>query len=183
MEKIELYPGMDLDKAIEILLEAKKAGVSVYCEFNGHKLYSNNVTIDSAYLEVTGETKAEFERKLQQQREEYKREEEIAKKAALEKVPEWIKQGEQYIYPQKQKEWEKCVKARVKDLYNGYEIDCALKVMEALSNGTSYEEVNNMIYEQNHSGTSYGILMNIVLNFYKNAPCSRLSVCYFDRST
>ena len=60
MEKIELYPGMDLDKAIEILLEAKKAGVSVYCEFNGHKLYSNNVTIDSAYLEVTGETKAEF---------------------------------------------------------------------------------------------------------------------------
>lgn len=47
----------DIENAVKRLLEYKERGESVYVNFNGHKLYSCDVTIDSAYLEVVGMTK------------------------------------------------------------------------------------------------------------------------------
>lgn len=51
----------DLDHAILFLEKCRKNGQNVYLDFNGHKLYSCDVTFDSAYLEVIGLTKAEDE--------------------------------------------------------------------------------------------------------------------------
>ena len=51
----------NLDKAVEYLLECRKLGKNVYIDFNGHKLYSADVTIDSAYLAVVGMTKKQDE--------------------------------------------------------------------------------------------------------------------------
>ena len=48
-----------IDKAVEYLQECKSKGENVYVNFNGHKLYSCDVTLDSAYLEVVGVTKEE----------------------------------------------------------------------------------------------------------------------------
>ena len=49
-----------LDSVVKQLLEAKSRGEHVYCRFNKHILHSDTVTMDSAYLEVTGKTYAEF---------------------------------------------------------------------------------------------------------------------------
>ena len=170
MKKIEVYAGANLDEAVEMLLRMKEQGESVYCNFNGHKLYSDNVTIDSAYLEVCGKTKAEWDKEMKERLENYKKEEEHAKKVAIEKIPSWIEQGKKYIYPQKLNEWKRCVKARANDLYHGYELDSALEVMEALSNGMSFEEANQIIENQGHSGMSHSIVMGILINFCKNGP-------------
>lgn len=48
-----------LDEAVKYLEECREKGKNVYLNFNGHKLYSANVTIDSAYMQVMGITKAE----------------------------------------------------------------------------------------------------------------------------
>ena len=56
--KVVLFLG-GLDEAIEYLQECKKKGQNVYVDFNGHRLYSADVTIDGAYMEVVGMTKAE----------------------------------------------------------------------------------------------------------------------------
>lgn len=170
MKKIEVYAGANLDETVEMLLRMKEQGESVYCNFNGHKLYSDNVTIDSAYLEVCGKTKAEWDKQQQEWLENYKKEEERAKKVAIEKIPSWIEQGKKYIYPQKLNEWERCVNARANDLYHGYELDSALEVMEALSKGMSFEEANQIIENQGHSGMSHSIVMRILINFCKNGP-------------
>lgn len=50
---------LSLDEAVEYLQECRKRGLNFYLDFNGHKLYSCDVTIDSAYMEVVGMTKAE----------------------------------------------------------------------------------------------------------------------------
>lgn len=64
MEKLELYAGDSLDTAVKMLLEAKAKSRSVFCDFNGIKLYSDNVTIDSAYTKICGCTKAEWDERL-----------------------------------------------------------------------------------------------------------------------
>lgn len=61
--KIELLPNDNIESAVYTLLAAKAREESVYCEFQGHILHSNNTSMDSAYLEVLGCTKAEFEKK------------------------------------------------------------------------------------------------------------------------
>ena len=73
MKKIELLPGNNLEYAVYTLLAAKARGQHVWCEFNGHKLYSDNVTMDSAYLEVTGRTKKEYDQQLLERREQFKK--------------------------------------------------------------------------------------------------------------
>lgn len=48
-----------LDECIDKLLEYKRNNQSVVTDFNGHKLYSCDITVDSAYKEVLGYTKTE----------------------------------------------------------------------------------------------------------------------------
>lgn len=48
-----------LDNCIETLLEYQKNNESVVTDFNGHKLYSCDITVDSAYKEVLGYSKTE----------------------------------------------------------------------------------------------------------------------------
>lgn len=48
-----------LDNCIDALLEYQKNNESVVTEFNGHKLYSCDITADRAYKEVLGYTKTE----------------------------------------------------------------------------------------------------------------------------
>ena len=62
--EIEIQPDNDLDSTINTLLAARARGEHVYCDFNGHILHSDNISIDSAYIEVTGSTKTEYEKKF-----------------------------------------------------------------------------------------------------------------------
>ena len=64
MEELELYAGDSIDTAVKRLLEAKYEGRHVFCDFNGVKLYSDSVTLDSAYTEICGCTKAEWDERL-----------------------------------------------------------------------------------------------------------------------
>ena len=49
----------DLDETVRYLQECNKRGENKYVEFKGNILYSCDVTIDSAYMQVIGLTKAE----------------------------------------------------------------------------------------------------------------------------
>ena len=51
-----------IDKAVEYLQECKRKGQNVYIEFNGNILYSADVTLDRAYLQITGLTKEESDK-------------------------------------------------------------------------------------------------------------------------
>lgn len=79
MKQIKLASYDTLESAVYTLLAAKARGQHVWCYFNGHKLYSDNVTMDSAYLELTGRTKKEFDQQLLESREQFKKSRQEAK--------------------------------------------------------------------------------------------------------
>ena len=53
------FAGNRLDEVVESLLAAKEKGNLICVEFNGVMLYSDTVTMDGAYKEITGMTKKE----------------------------------------------------------------------------------------------------------------------------
>ena len=59
-EKINFPLGSSIEQAVNELLNYKERGKLVYGKFNGVTLYSDIVTMDSAYREITGKSKAEF---------------------------------------------------------------------------------------------------------------------------
>lgn len=66
MEKLEFINCETLDDAVNRLIQERENGKHVYMEFNGEKLYSDTVTIESAYQQVCGCSKEEYESKQKQ---------------------------------------------------------------------------------------------------------------------
>ena len=167
-QKVNLYG--NLDEVARRLQVFREAGVNVYVDFNGQKLYALLDDLDSCYVKVTGKTKKEFELAEKKWREDYeKRKAEAAAKAEA-AVPSYIEAGKTLVYPQKQKEWEQCVKVRVSDLYHGAELKNAIDAMKVLQENGDFEKAKKVIDGAGHSGASYGMTMNIIISFSKVGP-------------
>lgn len=169
IEKAVEYKGYlgNLDNAVDFLTKAREMGQNIYFNFNGHKLYSANVTLNNAYLEVCGMTHDDFVEKEKKWRERLAREEKERKANAQEKKPYWVEEGKKYIPAGLWKEWERCVNIRAKDLYNGVELDQFLDIVKAIDEGTAKDkkDVEKILDNQGHSGASYGIMVSMLKSF------------------
>ena len=168
--EIELLLGDNLESAVYTLLAAKARGEHVYCNFNGITLHSDTVSMDSAYMEVLGCTKAEYDKHQKELLENYEREEKVAEQRAKENIPSWIEKGKALIFPERYSEWEKCVQVRATDLYHGYELDAALEIMTALENGATMEEAKQIFDKQGRSGMSASVVRSILFSFSSKGP-------------
>ena len=162
--------GSDIDAAIKTLEEYRNAGKSVVIDFNGSKLYSCDFSIDSVYKDVLGMEKDEFDKfveKADKEREERRARKEAEVEA---KIPGWIEKGKDITYPERLEEWERCVKARASDLYNGIDLENAIEIMEKLESGAAIEEAEKIFEDANHSGFSAGMVRSIVFTFSRRGP-------------
>lgn len=164
----DVIAGQSIDDCVNDLIILRKSGVLAKCNFNGIFLYSDSVTLDSAYLDITGKTKNEYNSLIREQREEYKRRE----KEHLEKIPEltieWIEKGKNILSEDKWNEWETIVPFRLSDLYEGKELESCLKIIKKLNDNDSFDEVKDEIESQGHSGMSFGLVCSMVAHFHND---------------
>ena len=160
----------NLEDVGELLKKYREQGENVYVEFNGHKLYALLNDEDSCYRKVLGMSKKDFKKEQARLHKEMEEKRIAEEKKAEEKIPEWIERGKKFIYPQQEEMWKYCVDVRAHDLYHGNDLENALDIMECLDNGGTIEEANKILDDENHSGTSYGITLSIVLSFSKRGP-------------
>ena len=168
--EIKFSKGENLESAVYTLLAAKARGKKVYGKFYGHILHSETVSMDSAYMEVLGCTKAEYDKQIKKWRENYKKEEKLAEQRAIQNIPKWIEKGQTLIYPERYEEWEKCVNTYAANLYHGLELNSALEIMQALENGTTIEEASKMLNNQKHSSMTASLVRNIIFSFSSKGP-------------
>ena len=161
----------DIDTAVQKLIEYQKMGKSVYVNFNGHKLYSCDITLDGAYKEITGMTKAESDKAREEARKKWELERKEKKEQAERKIPEWISDGEKNIFPERAEDWQYYVETSARQgMYYGSDIVATLEIMGMLESGAPFEDVEKKLEEQGHSGHSYSIVTKNVLHFSKNGP-------------
>lgn len=168
--KIEFSRGETLESAVCILLAAKENGERVCGEFNGHMLHSDTVSMDSAYIEILGCTKEEYDKKIEERQKNSDKEEKLAEQRIIQNIPRWIEWGQSLIYPERYDEWKKCVNTRAMDLYHGSELDSALEIMQILETGSTIEEALKTFDDQDHHEISSALVRNIVFSFSSKGP-------------
>jgi len=166
--EITAYAGDSLDKLVLQLENLRRQGkINCFINFNGTKLYSIDVTMDSAYKECLGCTRKTWLKKEKKWAEDYKTKTEKWKKEAEENLPIWIEEGKKYTHPAKWENWEKtCISSANNDYY-GLEVRDALEIMKMIEDGVPFEDIKKIIEKQGHSGMTYSGMMNIILYFQK----------------
>ena len=155
-----------LDNAVTLLLTYKAAGVLAYIDFNDHCLYSDEVTMNSAYLECLGKTKSEFEEVQRKWAEEYHRHKEEHEAAIPQLTEEWVAKGHEVLDSKYWEQWDKIVPIRLGDLYEGMELGNTLEIVEHLNSGGSLEDADRIMRdEQDHSGMSASLVIAMVSEF------------------
>lgn len=163
--KIEFRISSTIGEAVNDLLYYKARNILACGDFNGTTLYSDTVTMDGAYLQIIGKTKAEFDKSQQEWRDNYDKE----KREHEERIPlltaEWQKKGREILTEDKREYWDEIVPIRLNDLYRGMELSCCLKIVKILNDGGTLDEAKDEIERQNHSGMSWGLVCTMVREF------------------
>lgn len=161
-QKIEFNWGGNIESAVRELLNYKEKGILACGEFNGVTLYSDTVTLDGAYKEITGKTKDEHDEYERKWREEYYRKEQEHKEQIPELTKTWTEKGREVLSEDKWSLWNEIVPIRLSDLYRGMELGCCLDIVKILNNGGTLDEAKAEIDNQNHSGMSFGLVCSMV---------------------
>lgn len=163
--EVEFLSGATLDDVVSELLSFKKKGQLVYGVFNGHRLYSDKVTFDSAYKEVTGSTRTEFYKKETAMHEELEAQEKEHTSRIPDLVEVWKKRGREVLSEDKWEYWDKVVPIRLNDLYRGMELGYCLDIVKILNNNGTFKEAREKIESQDHSGMSFNLLCTMLKEF------------------
>ena len=155
-----------IDEAVNELQKYKDE--YVYIHFNGHKLYSDTVTLDSAYKEVTGMTKQEYLDMLQKEKDDYERELREHQENIPNLIEIWKQKGREILDEDRWQKWDEVVPIRLDDLYRGMELGACLDIVKILNNNGTLEEAKKEIEKQNHSGMSFNLVCAMV-----NVFCNR----------
>ena len=163
--EINMYMGNIQTAVDKLKREEKERGCPVKLEFNGHWLYSDTVTLDSAYKEITGKTKAEHDKMLQEIQEERDRKEREFQASLPEKEKHYIEKGHEILSEDKWELWDEIVPVRLRDLYHGMELGNCLDIVEILNSDGSLEDAKKEMKSQGHSGMSWGLVKAMVASF------------------
>lgn len=156
-----------LEQCVYLLYDYKAKGELVKYNFNGHWIYSDAVTMDGAYIEVTGRNKADFDKFQEEQRQKLLADMEKAEQDAKANIPNWIERGHKLLPEDKWETWDKIVPIRASGLYHGMELDNTLEIQEILTSGdkNSFEKAKQCMENQGHSGMSWSLVCSIIKEF------------------
>lgn len=163
-KKIEFNCGCSITEAVLELVEYAAKGKFVCGDFNGNTLYSDTVSMDSAYKTINGLTMYESMEKTKKWKENYE-EQQLEHKNSIPKLEkEWIEKGHSILSEDKWELWDKCVPVRLNDLYQGMELGNCIEIIEILNKG-SFEDAKLAMENQGHSGMSWGLVKAMIRSF------------------
>lgn len=156
--KVETKYINTLDGVVKFLEEQKKENNNVAYKFNGKMLYSEFDTKESCYLKVTDKTVQEYQANSKLDKE------------LFENIEKWEKCGKELVYPEKKSKWNSCVNDRATGFFKGEDIECAIKIMDALEAGKSVEEATQLVNPEDMQEIGWNLVSNVVTNFSKRGP-------------
>jgi hypothetical protein len=170
MKEIEFLPGDSIDTAWKGLLKASaECGDTCFGEFNGKEIRSTD-TLDEAYMKILGMTKSEYEKEMQDWRNDYERREKEHKDNIPNLIPIYREKARGVILEDQYEYWDKIVPIRLDDLYHGMELDATLdlcKIMrdESMSYDERLKKAYDTFMDQGHSGMSAGLVASMLRTF------------------
>jgi hypothetical protein len=162
---LDVCVGSTIDEAVDALLKLHAEGKHYCSDFNGVTLYSDEVTLDSAYKDITGKTRDEFKADREKERQELLESERRHKERIPVLASEWIEKGHGILDEKYYDEWDRIVPIRLNDLYQGMELGACLEIVEELNKGCDIKKAIDIIEGQGHSGMSFSLVRAMVKAF------------------
>ena len=173
MREIEFYPGVDIEEAWYMLQDESRHHKDI-CSglFNGKRLLSTD-SLDEAYVKVLGKTKAEYDKEMQDWKNEHERREKEFKESIPELIPKFRKMARGVILEDRYGLWDKIVPIRLGDLYHGMELNNTIALCKIMRDeSVDYDKRLRMAYDefmnQGHSGMSAHLVASMVREFCPN---------------
>ncbi|WP_026883660.1 hypothetical protein [Clostridium akagii] len=163
-EKIEFTSFCDIKESVKELLSYKDKGILACGSFNGTTLYSDTVTLDSAYKDITGKTKAEFDNAQQEMSDRINKEKQAYKQAIPELSKDWMSKGRKILTEDKWKYWDETIPISLNGLYRGMELGACLDIIKILNDNGTLDEAKEKIESQ---GNSKGLFFRLVCSMVK----------------
>ena len=165
--EIEFTIGSDITSAVMELIKLGIKGEFVCGNFNGSMLYSDTVSLDSAYSEICDKTYFEFLNNIELTKQRLIKEDEDFKASISSLEEKWIKKGKEILDSKYHSEWKRIVPIRLKDMYRGVELKDSLEIISKLNKQCRMEDAKSIIDNQDHSGMSYSLVRLMVKSFCK----------------
>lgn len=150
------------EAVIELIKESIRKKLLLYCLFNNVYLYSDEVSLDSAYKEITGKNYNEFQIARKQEHEKILKYNAEYEKKIPELTKSYIEKGHQIIAPSYWTKYDEIVDASLHGMYKGFDLDCALELIQMLNNKDDISEVGKKMRMQDHSGWSAVVVKHMV---------------------
>ena len=166
-QEINFNIGDDIESAIKVLEFWKSQDILVCGEFNGIMLYSDIDDIESAYEKIVGTSKSDVEKYRKEWLDSIRREELEHEESIPRLTKEWIEKGEKILDSQYLDLWKECVPIRLNDLYRGFELGACLEIVTALNDGCKFDEAKILLVNQDHSGSSFGLVCSMLRAYCK----------------
>ena len=170
MKEVIFYPGDTIDNAWKKLLkESVECEDTCFGKFNDREILSTD-TLDEAYVKITGKTKEQSDKELQDYRDECERKEKEHKDNIPSLVPLCYERARGVILEEQYDYWDKIVPIRLGDLYHGMELGCTLDLCEIMRDESiSYDKRLRKAYktfmDQGHSGLSASLVASMLKVF------------------
>ena len=168
----------DIEECVSILEQYKCKGLLVSTIFNGITLYSDTVTLDSAYIAIIGETKADYDNSFERviknlhiEKEEHER-----------KIPElsklWMDKGREILPKEKWTDWDILVPRSLHGSLQGFELGWCLNIIQMLNSNETFLAAKEELLKQGHTGGSLRVVCDMVIDF---SQIGREFVKYLDK--
>jgi hypothetical protein len=163
--EIQFSLGCTVAEAVLELIKIGVTGKFVYGDFNGVRLYSDTVSLNSACLSLSGTTYFDKLNQREINRQRLIKEEQEYQNKVPTLVDTWVAKGIESLDSKYHKEWKRIVPIRLSDLYHGMELGATLDIIVPLNNNCSLEIARSVIDSQDHSGMSYNLVRSMVKSF------------------
>lgn len=170
MKEVIFYPGESIvDAWAKLLKESAECEDTCFGKFNDREILSTD-TLDEAYVKITGKTKEQSNKEIQDWCNECECKEKEHKDSIPSLVPLYCKRARGVILENQYNLWDKIVPTRLGDLYHGLELGCTLDLCEIMRDESiSYDKRLRKAYKafmnQEHSGMSASLVASMLKVF------------------
>ena len=162
----EILNFLDIGQLWREICVQRKRGRKYFAVFNGKFIIlekDENITEDELYKFIIGKTKAEKEQADKEWLDEYQRKEREWNDKVPILIPVYTAGLKDVIDEKYHHLAEKYVSECLHSIYHEYLLESLIELL-GFSKGKTFEEIQKKLYEQEHSGMSYSIVINLFKN-------------------
>ncbi len=169
-QEMPVMVGETLESVVLKLEKFRKEGKNYFAIFNDQVLYSEDITMDSAFKKCLNMSRQMYLYRYKQWLLLNNLTEESIKTYVTNNLDKWINKGKKYVINSRYEDFELVCKNLANNIYSYMVIEQFIKIMELINNNFYFNDVLDIIDSFNNNELNNNILFDLILNYTYIGP-------------